>query len=100
MGLAHTYRHRYLAQTPLVSFLLLWGLLVIPSDQSEQAILDAASLRTRMHSIVLPWLRPLALILLPPWFELLGHRLAGTCDSGRTVRRKVGSIATTHPSHP
>jgi ABC-type sugar transport system permease subunit len=48
-------------KTPLVSFLLLPGLLAIPSDQWDQATLDGAGLVARMRHIALPWLRPLML---------------------------------------
>ena len=47
--------------TPLVSFLLLPGLLGIPTEQWEQATLEGASVVQRISNIALPALRPLLL---------------------------------------
>ena len=62
---------------PLASFLLLPGLLAIPSEQWEYATIEGASLLFRMRHIALPWLRPL---LLTVALLLVGDAL-GTYDS-------------------
>ena len=49
--------------TPLVSFLLLPGLLVVPAEGWEAATLEGASLMQRLGQIALPALRPLLLTL-------------------------------------
>lgn len=64
-------------KSPLVSFLLLPGLLAIPREQWEQATLEGASMLNRMQHIALPWLRPL---LLTVALLLIGDAL-GTFDS-------------------
>ncbi len=45
--------------TPLVSFLLLPGLLAIPAEQWEAAMVEGASLAQRLQQIAVPALRPL-----------------------------------------
>ena len=64
-------------KAPLVSFLLLPGLLSIPTDQWEQATLEGAPLLSRMRHIAWPWLRPLLLTIA---MLLIGDAL-GTFDS-------------------
>jgi ABC-type sugar transport system permease subunit len=64
-------------KVPLASFLLLPGLLAIPSEQWEYATIEGASFLTRMRHIALPWLRPL---LLTVGLLLVGDAL-GTYDS-------------------
>lgn len=49
--------------SPLVSFLLLPGLLAIPSEDWEYATLEGASTFNRIRYIALPWLRPLLLVV-------------------------------------
>jgi multiple sugar transport system permease protein len=48
-------------KAPLASFLLLPGILAIPSDLWEQAVLDGTPFRSRIRHIVLPQLGPLLL---------------------------------------
>lgn len=50
-------------KTPFVSFLVLPGILAIPSGQWEDAMLQGASTMTRIRHIALPGLRPLLLAL-------------------------------------
>lgn len=50
-------------KAPLVCFLLLPGLLAIPSEQWEQATLDGTSVWQRIRAIALPWLYPLLLTI-------------------------------------
>jgi multiple sugar transport system permease protein len=57
---------------PLVSFLLLPGLLAIPADLWEQATLDGASLLIRIRDVVLPQLR---LLLLTVALLMIGNAL-------------------------
>jgi multiple sugar transport system permease protein len=64
-------------KTPLVSFLLVPGVLAIPADQWDQATLDGAHLWSRVRHIALPWLRPLLLTIA---LLLIGDTL-GTFDS-------------------
>jgi ABC-type sugar transport system permease subunit len=64
-------------KVPLASFLLLPGLLAIPSEQWEYATIEGASTFTRIRHIALPWLRPL---LLTVGLLLVGDAL-GTYDS-------------------
>jgi multiple sugar transport system permease protein len=63
--------------SPLVSFLLLPGLLAIPRPLWEQATLEGAPILFVMGRIALPWIRPL---LLTTGMLLLGWAL-GTFDS-------------------
>lgn len=63
--------------SPLVSFLLLPGLLAIPVEQWEQAALEGMSLTSQIVNIVLPWLRPLLLTIT---MLLVGYAL-GVFDS-------------------
>lgn len=62
---------------PLAGFLLLPGLLAIPSEQWEYATLEGASVLSRIRNIALPWLRPLLLVVA---LLLIGDSL-GTFDS-------------------
>jgi multiple sugar transport system permease protein len=64
-------------KAPLVSFLLLPGLLAVPSDQWEQARLEGAGPLREMLNIALPWLRRL---LLPVALLLAGDAL-GTFET-------------------
>jgi multiple sugar transport system permease protein len=64
-------------KTPLVSFLLVPGVLAIPADQWNQATLDGARLWLRIAHITVPWLRPLLLTIA---LLLIGDTL-GTFDS-------------------
>ncbi len=48
---------------PLVSFLLLPGLLAIPSEDWEYATLEGATTLNQIRYIALPWLRPLLLVV-------------------------------------
>lgn len=64
-------------KVPLASFLLLPGLLAIPSAQWEFATIEGASLLSRIRYIALPWLRP---VLLTSTLFLIGDAL-GTFDS-------------------
>ena len=64
-------------KTPLVSFLLVPGVLAIPADQWDQATLDGARLWHRIAYITVPWLRPLLLTIA---LLLIGDTL-GTFDS-------------------
>jgi multiple sugar transport system permease protein len=64
-------------KTPLVSFLLVPGVLAIPADQWDQATLDGARLWHRIANIAVPWLRPLLLTIA---LLLIGDTL-GTFDS-------------------
>jgi multiple sugar transport system permease protein len=64
-------------KTPLVSFLLVPGVLAIPTDQWDQATLDGARLWHRIADITVPWLRPLLLTIA---LLLIGDTL-GTFDS-------------------
>ncbi len=48
-------------KSPLASFLLLPGLLAVPSDQWEQATLEGIPTISQIRYIALPWLRPLIL---------------------------------------
>lgn len=64
-------------KTPLVSFLLVPGVLAIPGDQWDQATLDGARLWHRIADIALLWLRPLLLTIA---LLLIGDTL-GTFDS-------------------
>jgi ABC-type sugar transport system permease subunit len=48
-------------KSPLATFLLLPGLLALPSDQWEQATLEGAGVLGRMGHVTLPWLRQLLL---------------------------------------
>ncbi len=64
-------------KAPLVSFLLLPGLLSIPSDQWEQGTLEDARLLSRIRHIALPGLRPLLLTIA---LLLIGDTL-GTFES-------------------
>ncbi len=50
-------------KAPLVSFLLLPGLLTFPPDLWEQATLDGTPLLSRIVYILVPWLRPLLLTI-------------------------------------
>jgi multiple sugar transport system permease protein len=50
-------------KAPLVSFLLLPGLLAVPAAHWEQAVLDGASLAMQLRHIMLPWVRPLLLTI-------------------------------------
>lgn len=50
-------------KAPLVSFLLLPGLLAIPSELWEQSTLEGASVWQRIRNIALPWLAPLVLTI-------------------------------------
>ncbi len=50
-------------KAPLVSFLLLPGLLALPSDLWEQATLDGTSFLSRVVHVLVPWLRPLLLTI-------------------------------------
>jgi ABC-type sugar transport system permease subunit len=50
-------------KAPLASFLLLPGLLAVPSELWEQATLDGAPLATTVTHVALPWLRPLVLTI-------------------------------------
>lgn len=61
---------------PLASFLLLPGLLAIPSEQWEYATVEGASVLSRIRNIALPWLRPLLLVV---GLLLIGDSL-GTFD--------------------
>jgi ABC-type sugar transport system permease subunit len=62
---------------PLATFLLLPGMLSIPSEQWEFATLEGASAFNRLYHIALPWLRPL---LLTVALLLVGDAL-GTFDN-------------------
>jgi ABC-type sugar transport system permease subunit len=62
---------------PLATFLLLPGLLAIPSEQWEYAIIEGASSLTRIRYIVIPWTRYLILAVA---LLLIGETL-GTSDS-------------------
>ncbi len=64
-------------KTPLVSFLLVPGVLAIPTDQWDQATIDGARLWHRIGHIAVPWLRPLLLTIA---LLLIGDTL-GTFDS-------------------
>jgi multiple sugar transport system permease protein len=64
-------------KVPLASFLLLPGLLAIPSEQWEYATMEGASVLSRIRHIALPWLRSL---LLTVGLLLVGDAL-GTSDS-------------------
>lgn len=64
-------------KTPLVSFLLVPGVLAIPADQWDQATIDGARLWHRLANITMPWLRPLLLTIA---LLLIGDTL-GTFDS-------------------
>lgn len=64
-------------KAPLASFLILPGMLTIPSEQWEFATIEGASLFSRMRHIALPWLRPLLLTIA---LLLIGDAL-GTFDS-------------------
>lgn len=48
-------------KAPLVSFLILPGLLTIPGELWEQSVIDGLPARTFIRHVVLPWLRPLLL---------------------------------------
>lgn len=48
-------------KAPLASFLLLPGILAVPSDLWEHAVLEGAPLTARIRHIILPHLRPLLL---------------------------------------
>jgi ABC-type sugar transport system permease subunit len=61
---------------PLATFLLLPGLLAIPSEQWEYAIIEGASSLTRIRYIVIPWTRYLILAVA---LLLIGETL-GTSD--------------------
>ena len=50
-------------KAPLVSFLLLPGLLAVPADLWEQATLDGAPLGRRIRHSVVPWVAPLLLMI-------------------------------------
>ncbi len=64
-------------KAPLVSFLLLPGLLALPADLWEQARLEGAPIPSQLYHILLPWLRPLLLTIT---LLLIGDTL-GTFDS-------------------
>jgi multiple sugar transport system permease protein len=64
-------------KAPLAAFLLLPGVLTIPSEQWEQATLDGTPLTAQVRNVLLPRLRPL---LLTVAMLLLGDTLA-TFDS-------------------
>lgn len=64
-------------KTPLVSFLLLPGLISVPTQLWQQATLEGASVLHQVRHIGLPWLRPL---LLPVCMLLAGDAL-GTFDA-------------------
>jgi multiple sugar transport system permease protein len=64
-------------KTPLVSFLLVPGVLAIPAEQWDQATLDGAHLGSRVWHIAVPWLWPL---LLTVALLLIGDTL-GAFDS-------------------
>lgn len=64
-------------KSPLVSFLLLPGLLAIPADQWDQATLEGLPTLGQMRYIALPWLRPLLLTIA---LLLIGDAL-GTFDA-------------------
>jgi len=61
---------------PLVSFLLVPGLISVPSQMWQQATLEGASVFRQVRHIGLPWLKPL---LLPVALFLTGNAL-GTFD--------------------
>ena len=63
-------------KTPLVTFLLVPGLISVPSHMWHQAALEGASILHQVRHIGLPWLRPL---LLPVAMFLAGDAL-GTFD--------------------
>jgi multiple sugar transport system permease protein len=63
-------------KTPLVSFLLVPGLISVPSHMWQQATLEGASILHQVRHIGLPWLRS---ILLPVAMFLAGDAL-GTFD--------------------
>ncbi len=50
-------------KAPLVSFLLLPGLLTLPSELWEQIRVDGAPLGSQVRHVLLPWLRPLLLTI-------------------------------------
>jgi ABC-type sugar transport system permease subunit len=62
---------------PLAAFLLLPGLIAIPAEQWDYALLEGATLLTRLRHIVIPWTRSL---LLAVALLLIGATL-GTSDS-------------------
>jgi len=59
-------------KSPLASFLLLPGLLAVPSEQWEQATLEGAGVLSHAGDVALPWLRRL---LLPVALLLAGDAL-------------------------
>ncbi len=59
-------------KSPLASFLLLPGLLAVPSEQWEQATLEGAGVLSHTGDVALPWLRRL---LLPVALLLAGDAL-------------------------
>lgn len=64
-------------KSPLVTFLLLPGLLAVPAEQWEHATLEGAPTWSRIRHIALPWVSPLMLTVA---LLLLGDTL-GTFDS-------------------
>lgn len=64
-------------KAPLASFLLLPGVLAIPPDRWEQALLDGAPLATRIRHVLLP---PLRLLLFTVALLLVGDTIS-TFDS-------------------
>jgi len=64
-------------KAPLAGFLLLPGVLTVPTAHWEQAVLDGASLAMQFRHVLLPWVRPL---LLTVALLLIGDTL-GTFDS-------------------
>ncbi len=64
-------------KSPLVTFLLLPGLLAVPAEQWEHATLEGAPTLSQIRHIALPWLKPLVLTVA---LLLLGDTL-GTFDS-------------------
>ena len=64
-------------KAPLAGFLLLPGLLAVPSEHWQQAVLDGIPPAAQLRHIVLPWLRPLLLTIT---LLLIGDTV-GTFDS-------------------
>ncbi len=64
-------------KAPFVGFLLLPGMLSIPKEEWEQAVLEGASVLSQIRHIALPWLRPLLLTIA---LLLVGDTL-GTFDN-------------------
>jgi len=79
---------------PLVSFLLLPGLLSIPNVYWEQATTEGVSLISQIRHIALPWLKPLLLTIA---LLLLGDTL-GTFDSVLMLTSGGPGTATVTPA--